>query len=211
LKKKKADYSQLLKALHRIVQLQEGSQTDYKTDNRHIVHQIAEDGGGLLREELTLTPNRKPIYFHVVTYSSSVNRASNRAEIEVKAESLTYDVPLTVLEIERSSNSGRYAIAVDPPSTTEQPHRIAIECRRPSLWKTLMVNGEDSGYFGIAYPSDTVSVEFMAPQGKKWKSFRPGVYVGESKIESTMNGSRIVWNIPEPPIRRYDYRLVLET
>jgi hypothetical protein len=208
LRKKKADYSQLLKALQRIVQLQEGSQTDYKTDDRRIIHHVAEDGGGLLREELTLTPITSPVYFHVVRYSFPPNGTA--VEIEVTAESVTYKGPLTVLELERSTSSGRYAIAVDPPGTAELPHRIALECKRRNLWSSLLANGEDDGFFGISYPANSVSVEFIAPPGKKWKSFRPTAFVGKFNIESIMNSSKIIWNIPNPPIRRYDYKVVLE-
>jgi hypothetical protein len=209
LQRKNRDYQRLQKALHRIVQLQQGSQIDYKTDNRAIIHSVTEDGGGVLREELTIAPLTNSIYFHVVRYGNIANGDEGLA-IEVKAESLTYSTPLTVLELERSSSHGRYAIAVDPPGTIEKPHRIAIECKRKKLWSALVSTGEDEGYFAIAFPSNSISVQFIAPAGRKWKSFQPAVFVGEVSIESLMNSSRVVWNIPNPPIRRYDYKAALE-
>ena len=125
------NHKKLLRGLQHIVHLQ---QPDYKVNNWKIVHSVGESGDDLLHEELTISPFDEPIYFHVKQYKVLPDHGSP-ASIEVSAENIADNTPLTVLQVERSEAHIRYLILLDPPSRSSKFSRIVVKCKRTSPGK----------------------------------------------------------------------------
>jgi hypothetical protein len=198
------DFAQLLNILRRIANIHRGTPADFRADDRHIVYSINETGDDVFREELTLIPSKDPVYFLFKRYTRAT------AALNISAESLSNGTPLSVFELERSDKDVQSVVLIDPPSTLEKPQRIAIVCRRSAIWTDLVQHQEDEGSLRLSFQTNVVEVEFLAPNGKKWKGFIPVPHIGSIKIDSSLNASRIIWRIENPPARVYSYRVFWE-
>jgi hypothetical protein len=195
--------------LLRLVEVLQVDFSEVKRKNWQLIYSINENGNGYLHEEVTLFPSTRPLYFCLANEVYKKNLAQE-LRIEVLAKSLTYGTSLQVIERERTTQSAKYAILLDPPSLPETPQRIAIDYECSGIWNDLIERGEDQGVFSANYQSDYIQIEFLAPPGRKWKWFTPSPQIGDIRMESSMNPSRIIWSITNPPTRRYSYRLALE-
>jgi hypothetical protein len=202
------DYEQLIKMLRRIAYLHQGSYSDFTIRDWKMIHTIDEFGNGHLHEELSIVPSTTNINFYLKLFSvAPIDDEQSRIHVIVKT--LPDNLPLHVSAIERTDKYVRYALLLDPPSTPERPQKIAIDCYRAAIWKDLIRTGNDEGQFRLSYEANSLCVEFLAPQGRKWKSFITSPQIGEIQIESLPH-PKIIWNIPNPPLRRYHYKVRLE-
>lgn len=203
------NHARLFEVVRRIVNLQQTDPTDCKTFDWKVIHEISGDGGGRLYEELTLIPTgQQRVYFYFIKHTFKQGDGT-LPPITLSASSLTYGTPLAVLEVDRNAGSVRYVIVLDPPSTPQEHHRIAIECQRPAIWNKLVEQNRDDGYFHSSYETNSLRLEFIAPPGKRWTHFNPTPRTGAFSIETTTH-SRITWTIDNPPIKRYDYVVTWE-
>ncbi|MBV6450876.1 MAG: hypothetical protein MHPDNHAH_01603 [Anaerolineales bacterium] len=199
-------YQQLLRVLRRISHLQE----EFSVNDWKIVYSIDEHGNELLLEELTITPSKEAIYFYYKGYSIPEG-SSDDYQINVSAKNLADGTPLAVLELVRSRDKIHYTILLDPPSRFDQPKSIAIECKRRGIWKDLVNSCNTDGTLTTHHDSNELSIEFIAPLGRKWKAFHPApLSIGESKIYNVDGLSRIKWHIPHSTPRTLAYEAFLE-
>src|SRR5688572_25414569 len=198
-------YHQLLKVIRRIAYLQE----DFSVDQWQIIYSIDEAGNDFLYEELTIIPSRDVRYFYFKGYSVPENSTPDYS-MQVSVRNLADGTLLVPIEVTRSNEKIRYAIFLDPPSYPNQPITIAIECRRNSLWKELIETQKCHGTLHVTHNSNQLSIEFVAPRGRKWKAFHPAPPIGDYKIDSSSSGSRIIWQIPNTSPRHLGYEMFLE-
>lgn len=204
-----ASADQLHKVLLRVIELQQANFSDIKINDWKLIHSIDEKGNSHLHEELTLVPSTGPFYFYLLE-NNIADSVDKNSSIKISAKNLMVGVPLTVLETLRTDKSVSYAIMLDPPSTVEKPQRISIDCERAALWRDLIETGKDEGIFRSSNESDFLHMEFLAPPGKRWSGFTPTPQVGDVQVEASTDKSRIIWSIPNPPARRFSYKLFLE-
>jgi Predicted nucleotide-binding protein containing TIR -like domain len=204
----KTESEKLIGVIRRIVELQQPAYSDVQINDWKMIHSIDDKGNGFLREEFTLVPATGPLYFFLI--ENSISKAVDaQSGIRINAEALTSGMPLTVLEIKRSDIHVNSVIILDPPATVENPQRVALNCERPAIWRDLIEDGEVQGFLRSSNKSNLLHIEFLAPPGKDWKSFNPAPTIGNIEIDSSGDRSRIVWTIPNPPLRRYSYKLYL--
>lgn len=196
---------QLLKTIRRIAHLQE----EFSVNDWRITYSIDESGNEVLLENLTINPSKEAIYFYFKGYSIPENSPPDYT-MEVSANNLIDNTPMTVLEVARSYNKIHYAILLDPPSRLDQPKSISIVCRRTDIWKELVVTHQTDGTLTATHNTNQLSIEFIAPFGRKWKAFHPAPHIGEYKINSTDGSSRITWIVPNSIPRKFAYELFLE-
>lgn len=196
-----SNHKRLTKGLKRITYL---LPTEFKINNWKIIHTIDEDGSDVLREELTLVPTSKPVYFYFKRYS--LPQGPHDSAIRVTAENLLDNTPLAIFETEHSDKYNRYVILLDPPSTVTSPKRIAIKCVRKELWTGLVYESEKEGSIQATHKADSIQVELLAPRSKTWKGFRPAPSVGNVTIESSGSVSRVIWMMKNVQPKKYLYQ-----
>lgn len=201
-----AERKRLLNVLRRLTDLQQAS-TDFRLDDRKVVHRIDGKGNGSLYEEFTIVPGQNEVFFYVIGPITFIEDPEGEAEVTVTANNLSDDTPLTVIEIDRSNKHVQFAIMIDPPSSATNPRRIAINCTRKLIWEGLLQNNADDGAFRLIYPSDTYQIELLAPPGKTWKAFQRTPEVGSVSMEPSSDCTRIVWTIASPAGIRYSYKV----
>jgi hypothetical protein len=201
------NHQHLLYILRRVDTLEQ-SRRDFQLSDRRMVHRIDEHGNGTLHEELTIMPVG-PNYVYFYFLGHTLNGNADQPPITVEAKTLADNINLDVLEVERSDRYAIYAVVLDPPSTAAMPRRIAIDCTRAGIWKPLLANGSDEGFFRLTYPSDSVQLEIWAPPGKAWKTFFPTPSAGSIQMEPSQNPSRIIWKIDNPSLGDYNYKVFI--
>lgn len=194
----------LLKIVQRIVELHQPRFSDISINDWRLIHTIDEKGNSHLHEELTIVPATSPLYFYLI--GNTFAEGERESSMIIKAHNMEDGTPLALLELERSQALARHAIVLDPPATQERPKRIAMDCERSAVWKELVEKGEDQGLFRSSNNSNSLHIEFIAPRGRKWRSFNPTPRIGEISVSP----SHIVWDIQEPSAGRYSYKLFLE-
>jgi Predicted nucleotide-binding protein containing TIR-like domain len=199
----------LTKAMRRVVELQQPDYSEILISDWKIIHSIDDKGNGYLHEEFTLIPATRPLYFYLME-NSIAEGIDWQSSMTVSAENLTTQMPLMVVELKRSDIHVQSAVVLDPPSTVEDPQRISLNCERLALWKDLIEGGEDQGFLHSSNKSNFLRMEFLAPPGRKWKGFSFTPSIGTKETDLFEGRSRIIWNIPDPPARRYSYRLSLQ-
>jgi len=197
----------MLKILRRFDSLEQ-TRTDFQLIKKTMTHTIDANGDGTLTEEVSIVPTGTSyVYFYFLSHS--VVKDSIPRRIEASAQSLTNNVKLEILELERSDKGVIYGIVLDPPSTAAMPQTIEIQVARPAIWKDLLKDGADEGYFKLTYPTKFVQLKIVAPPGKTWKAIARIPAVGDSKLEPADNPSQIVWEIDKPSVREYKYKVFI--
>lgn len=195
-----SNHKRLAKGLKRIAHI---LPAEFKINDWKMTHTIDEDGSDVLYEELTLTPTSKPVYFYSKRYS--LPHEPNNSALRVTVENLLDNTPLAFFETDRSDNSIRYIILLDPPSTVTSPKRIAIKCIRKELWTGLIYESEEEGAIQTTYKADSLQIELVAPRSKTWKGFRLAPSFGDVKIESSSSMSRVIWIMKNVKPKKYFY------
>jgi len=196
-----SEFYRLTKGLRRIVHLLPSELT---IRNWKITHSIEKDGSDVYREELTLIPNGEPVYFHFKRFLLPKNSVNGYPKIS--AENLLDNTPLVTFELERNERYVYYVILLDPPTTITTPKRIAITCERNGIWNNLIEQGEDEGIFTANHQADSITMEFIAPHGRKWKGFHPAPLIGEIRIASE-SISRVIWTLENVSPKKYVYQV----
>lgn len=197
----------MLKILRRFDNLEQ-TRTDFQLIKKTMTHTIDANGDGTLKEEVSIVPTGTSyVYFYFL--SQSVVKDPTQPRIEASAQSLTNNVKLEILELERSDKGVIYGIVLDPPSTAAIPQTIEIQVSRPAIWKELVRSGADEGYFKLTYPTKSVQLKIQAPPGKTWKAIDCIPLVGVSKLEPVGHPSQIVWQIDNPTAREYKYKVFI--
>ena len=201
--KRREELEHLVRTTRRIVELHQPSFSNIRILNWKVVHSVKENGDGHLHEELTLTVT-EPLYFYLIENKLASKDAES--SVRIIAHSAEDGAPLSLLELDRSETLVRHAIFLDPPATSERPKRLELEIERPSIWERLVEKGEDEGLLRASNQADFVTLEFIAPEARKWKAFHGSPQIGQILIEP----SRIVWTIEGLRPGRFSYRLFLQ-
>ncbi|HNQ94250.1 MAG TPA: hypothetical protein PKK96_06375 [Anaerolineales bacterium] len=195
-------YKNLLNAIERL------HNTEFTLSDWNISHTIYENGAGVLNEELTIVPVSEPVHYYFIWCRFARN--SDPKEIKFSAVNISDKTPLDFYEVAITDNSIKYMVILDPPSIPNAPKRIAISCVCVGVWSDLVENGQSADYFHVKYRTDSVKIELIAPHTTKWKALHPAPITGNSKIEMTGDISRAVWEIANPSIKKYNYRVFLD-
>ena len=194
----------LLRALRHIAR----SQSRYGIKNWKITHVIDENGNESYREKCTIRSLGGSVFLYFKYFSITNNHYPG--SVEVSGKDLRDDIPLSVIEFEKSKRSGHYGFVLEPPITVDQPKQIVVECKREGIWKELINTNQDEGFIEINWQTELIELIFIAPPGKKWQSFRPSNSVGNFSIEMVGDYSQITWVIQSPPIGKYNFALFLK-
>lgn len=193
--------------MHRLPDLQE----NISIRNWRIIHSIDESGNDFLYEELTVVPSGCKRYFYYKGYSIPENATSDLM-MSISAKNMTDETPLDVVEFSRNADKIRYAIFLDHTNSGDGPMPLSIQCKRINEWKELVTTGASHDSLKIAHETTDLSIEFLAPRGRKWKTMHRVPVVGEYRIDmSDDNLSRIVWKIPSLSPKKLTYSLFLES
>lgn len=200
--KLRISYNNLTKAINRVQDI------DLTLSDWIISHTILENGTGILKEELTIVPFADP----VVYYYKRINLAPNSDPEKIKFHvvNTSDNTPLEFYEVSVTEDSVKYMIILEPPSTLNTPKRISIICEREKIWEDLLKKGQDTGYFNANYKADNLRMELIAPPIKKWKAFHAAPSTGKVNIEMLGGVSRVTWEIQNPSIKKYNYRVFLD-
>ena len=197
----------VFRILQRLYFLQE----DITIGKWRLVYTVDENGNDFLREELVVIPVRCKGYFYYKGYSIHDN-APRGFTMNVSARNPIDETPLDVIELSRNEGKIRYAIFLDHPSEENQLSPLTIECKRLGEWKELIETGNAHGSLGVTHVTSELSIEFIAPRGKKWKAFHRTPSIGAYRIDfSDNNLSRVVWQISDLSPRKLTYSLFLES
>ena len=142
-------------------------------------------------------------------YSIASDSAKNGIKVYAIID-MSDKTPLVVFETEKTNNSVTYMMVLDPPSTKTAPKRISITCERQGIWNNLIKRGQEEGSITPTYKVDSIDLELIAPRDTRWKAIHPAPIAGEVKIEMLGSLSRAMWNLTNPPLKKYNYRVFLD-
>lgn len=205
----KDTYNKLAYSYNNILKAIERQDTEFTLRDWNVTHIVHEDGTGLLKEQVTIMPVAESVNYYYVRYR--VFRKSESKGIKFNVVNVSKNTPLDFYEVEKNEDSVKYMVILDPPSTKNNPTRISIECERIGVWDDLIKYGKSEGSLDAKkYKADKIMIEVLSPPFLRWKALNPSPVIGNVEMDLVENRSRVIWEIPDPSMRKYTYRVFLD-